>query len=81
MNINEGRTDRSLRGGAAVALGVAAAVSGLTEPAGIVMLVVAAVLLVTAVTGFCPIYRLLGVSTVERANRAASTRGTDHAPR
>jgi hypothetical protein len=70
-----------LRGGAAVVLVAVAAVAGLTEPAGILMLVVALVLLVTAAVGFCPLYRLLGVSTVGRAHRVTSSQSVDRASR
>lgn len=81
MIMNEGRTDRLLRGGAAAVLVAAAAVVGFTEWGGILLLGVAAVLLVTAATGFCPLYRLLGVSTVRRAHRVAPAGRADHASR
>jgi len=81
MMINEGRTDRVLRGGAAVVLVAVAVVTGLSEPAGILMLVVGAVLLVTAAIGFCPLYRLLGISTVRRAHRVTSSPSADRASR
>lgn len=63
MSHNEGSTDRILR----VVLALAAVVAGVTvgggTAVGIVLLVVAGVLLVTAATGFCPLYRVLGIST------------------
>lgn len=63
MKRNEGPVDRAIRG----ALGVVAVVAGvMVGPGGvlsIILYVVGAVLLVTAAVGFCPLYRLLGVST------------------
>jgi hypothetical protein len=81
MNINESRTDRMLRGGAAVVLVAVAAATGLTEPAGILMAVVAVVLLVTAATGFCPLYRLLGINTARGTQRVPSSQDPGRASR
>jgi hypothetical protein len=50
---------------AAVAVVVAFAV-GASSPLGIVLFVVAAVMVVTAVVGFCPLYRLFGLSTKKK---------------
>jgi hypothetical protein len=63
MKRNEGTTDRILRAIAAVAALAVALVVGLGSIAGIVLAVVGIVLGVTAATGFCPIYRVLGLST------------------
>ena len=63
MKRNEGTTDRILRAVAAVAALAAAAVIGFGSVAGIVLAVVAVVLGVTAATGFCPLYRVFGLST------------------
>ena len=49
-----------------VLAGVAFAV-GAGSVLGIVLLVLAAVLLVTAAVGFCPLYRLLGLRTASSA--------------
>lgn len=67
MNKNEGTTDRALRGVLAV---VAAAVAAFVAQGAvqIVLWVVAAILAVTAVVGFCPLYRLIGVSTCKVKN-------------
>ncbi len=63
MTANVGTADRVIR----VVLAVVAAIVGFSVGAGsvlgIVLLVVAAVLLVTAAVGFCPLYRLVGLST------------------
>jgi hypothetical protein len=64
MTRNMGTTDRLLR---AFVLGLAAlvaalAVGGGTLP-GILLLVVGAVMFATAAVGFCPLYKVLGIST------------------
>jgi hypothetical protein len=63
MRTNEGTTDRILRAAAGVVAVVIALMTGLGSVGGILTLVVAAILLVTAATGFCPLYRVLGLST------------------
>jgi uncharacterized membrane protein HdeD (DUF308 family) len=63
MKGNESNLDRIIRGVLGVALLLAAF---LAAPAGalqIVLIVIGAVLLVTGVIGFCPLYRILGLST------------------
>jgi hypothetical protein len=63
MTRNEGTIDRILRAVAAVAaVGVALAL-GLGTLGGLLLLVVAAILAVTAAVGFCPLYRVFGIST------------------
>lgn len=60
MTKNEGTVDRIVRGVAGVVgIGVAVALGG----AWWILGAVGAVLVVTAVTGFCGLYTLLGVST------------------
>lgn len=63
MRTNEGTTDRVLRAVAGVVALVIALMAGLGSVGGILMLVVGAILVVTAATGFCPLYRVFGVST------------------
>lgn len=63
MTRNLSTTDRVLRIVFAVVLALTAVVTGASSVLGIVMLVVAAVLAGTAAVGFCPLYRLLGLST------------------
>lgn len=63
MPRNESTIDRWVR----VLLAVLAGAVALAVSAGtvleVLLLVVAAVLLITAATGFCPLYRLAGLST------------------
>lgn len=63
MNANVGSPDKIIRVVLAVVLAVVAFVTGASSALGIVLLVVAAVLLVTAAVGFCPLYRVLGMNT------------------
>ncbi len=61
MTHNTGNTDRIARVVLAIVFAVAGIVVGGTL--GIVFFVLAAVMLVTAAVGFCPLYRLVGVNT------------------
>lgn len=63
MTRNEGTADRVIRLVAAVVAVVAAFAVGAGSVLGVVLLVVGAVMLVTAATGFCPLYRVFGLST------------------
>ena len=63
MNKNMGSTDRIIRLVIA-AIAVFLYFNGtLTGTVGIVALVVAAVFTLTSMVGFCPLYRLVGLST------------------
>ncbi|MCS6834940.1 MAG: DUF2892 domain-containing protein [Anaerolineae bacterium] len=61
LKVNEGTTDRIIRGVGGAALLVGGLLVG--DTAGIIMLVAGAMLLFTAATGFCGLYALLGIST------------------
>jgi len=63
MTRNEGTVDRSVRVLIAVVAVAAAFAVGAGSVLGIVLFAVAAVMLVTAAVGFCPLYRVLGLST------------------
>jgi uncharacterized membrane protein HdeD (DUF308 family) len=66
MKINEGRTDRIIR----IALGIVMLVLGIAVlPAGWlawVVNVLGAILLVTGIVGFCPLYALLKLNTLKK---------------
>jgi uncharacterized membrane protein len=65
MKVNEGPTDRIIR----AVLGVALVLAGLLAvegTAGIVLVVLGGIVLVTAATGFCGLYALLGISTLKK---------------
>jgi hypothetical protein len=64
MTKNESTLDRAIRGGIAVtALGTGLAVGGVFNPVGIVLFGVAGMAGWTAISGYCPLYSLLGIST------------------
>lgn len=63
MTTNIGATDRLIRLFLALAAVVIAWLVGTGGVAGIILLVVAAILALTAIVRFCPIYRALGAST------------------
>jgi hypothetical protein len=63
MNANVGSTDKIIRLVLALVAVVFAFVTGIATALGIMLLVVGVVLAATAVTGFCPLYRVLGMST------------------
>ncbi|MEB3322552.1 MAG: DUF2892 domain-containing protein [Synechococcaceae cyanobacterium] len=67
MGRNESGADRLIR----LLLGVGLAVAGLASSGGaaIALFVLAAVLLLTAAVGFCPLYRVLGISTCRLSGR------------
>jgi fatty acid desaturase len=65
MGRNENGIDRIIRVVIAIAAVVGAAAVGFGTVGAWILLVVAAIMLVTAVTGFCPLYRVFGLSTIK----------------
>ena len=66
MNLNMGKADRLIRTIIAVIL-IGLLIGGqVTGSLAILAGVVAAIFLVTSLVGFCPLYRLLGLSTCGR---------------
>ncbi len=64
MSINMGMLDRRLRGFlVAPAALIVAFVAGPGSIAGIVLLAVAVIMAATAVSGFCPLYRLFRIDS------------------
>jgi len=65
MKRNEGSTDRIIR----VILGIVLIIIGWlvlgNSTLGVILDIIGVILLITAITGFCAIYRLLGVSTIK----------------
>lgn len=68
MSTNESPIDRVIRVVIAVAAVVVAFVVGASSVLGIILFVVAAIMIVTAATGFCPLYRVFGMSTCKVSN-------------
>ena len=63
MHTNESSLDRVVRLVVAVVATVLGFVVGAGSVGGILLFVVAAIMLVTAAVGFCPLYRIFGIST------------------
>lgn len=68
MKQNVGNTDRLIRILIAVALVVASWFAGMGSIGGIVLLVLAVVLVLTASISFCPLYLPFGLSTRHTKN-------------
>ncbi len=66
MNKNTGDIDRAIRGGIAVIFAVLFATGIISGQWVTTIVVVAAIMLITAVAGFCPLYWILGVNTCRR---------------
>ena len=65
MKVNQGSIDRALRlASAGVLIGVGLGV--VQGPGGIAMAAVGVVPLLTGLSGFCPMYALLGIDTSHR---------------
>jgi len=63
MTSNTSTIDRIIRVVIAVIAVIAAVSVGASSTLGIVLFVVAAIMLGTAAVGFCPLYRIFGLST------------------
>ena len=63
---NTGNIDRVIRGGIAVLLAVLFATGGIGGQWVFAIAVVAAIMLITALAGFCPLYWVLGINTCKR---------------
>ncbi len=79
MKINMGSTDRVIRLILAVFIGILFVTGIIGGTSGIVLLVVAGILLITTITGFCGLYRLLGINTC-RLKAGKKGRGTEQEP-
>lgn len=78
MKKNMGRMDRTLRILVAAGAVAGSGVLGFSTAAGIVLLVVAAVMVATASAGYCPLYRLVGISTAGASDTEAGGQGVSH---
>lgn len=66
MKANMGTIDRSLRVLVAVTIGILYFTNLISGTMAIILLAVAAIFILTSVMSFCPVYRLLGVSTCRK---------------
>jgi hypothetical protein len=63
MSTNESTIDRIIRGVLGVAALIGAVVLGIGSVAGAILAAVGGILVITGAVGFCPLYRVLGIST------------------
>jgi hypothetical protein len=64
MTKNESTVDRAIRAGISLtAFGAGLSMGGVFTPVGATLLGVSAVAGLTAATGYCPLYTVLGIST------------------
>lgn len=75
MKVNMGTTDRRIRAFvvAPILILLSLAVFGIGSVAGIIALILAAVMLATSAVGSCPLYLPLGVNTCGRDTGASAT--------
>jgi hypothetical protein len=66
MKNNVGNTDKIVRLVVALILGGLYFGEVVTGTLGLVFLVIAAVMIITSLSGFCPLYALFGMNTCER---------------
>lgn len=66
MKKNMGTADRIIRVILAIAVGILYAAGQITGTAAVILGVLAVILLVTGVVGFCPLYAPFGISTMKR---------------
>jgi hypothetical protein len=63
MKKNMGTTDRVFRGIVTIGAVIVSGIIGFSTVGGIVLLAVAAIMTITAASGFCPLYSVLGIKT------------------
>ena len=68
MISNVSGVDRIVRVVIAIAAVIGAFAVGASSVLGIILFVVAAIMLITAAVGFCPLYRLFGLSTKKKVS-------------
>lgn len=66
MKKNMGNMDRIIRTVIAIAIAILYFTNTITGTPGTVLLVIAAILFLTSLVGFCPLYAPLGLSTCRR---------------
>ncbi|MBN1337905.1 MAG: DUF2892 domain-containing protein [Bacteroidales bacterium] len=66
MKTNMGSMDKILRIAAAVIIGILYFTNIIEGTLGIVLLIVAGIMVLTSLIGFCPAYTLLGMNTCKK---------------
>jgi len=78
MRRTVGKTDRVVRGFVAIGAVIGGGILGFSTGWGIVLLVVAAVMALTGASGYCPIYSVLRVDTLDQGHAGTSAHRTIH---
>lgn len=78
MNKTVGSPDRMVRVVLAIGAVTGAGIVGFTTIGGIVLLAVAAIMLVTAMTSVCPLYSMLRINTRRRGADTVTRPGPVH---
>ncbi len=78
MRKNMSTSDRGLRLLIAAGAVAGSGVLGFTTAWGIVLLVVAAIMIVTSMSGYCPLYSLLHTKTLRAGNAEPGDRHISH---
>ncbi|TAN30374.1 MAG: DUF2892 domain-containing protein [Actinomycetota bacterium] len=78
MKKTVGTIDRVIRVVVAIAAVIAAFSAGASTAWGIVLLIAALILLVTGLSGYCPIYSALNIDTLSSANKPSSGHRVAH---
>ena len=66
MKKNMGRTDKMIRSLAAIVIAILYFTNVLTGTLGLILLIIAAIFLVTSFVSFCPLYAPFGLSTCQK---------------
>ena len=74
MTQNENTTDRIISIIIALAALAGSIMIGITTIVGVILLIVAVVMVATAAVGFCPLYRLFGISTCKVSSTTESSK-------
>jgi hypothetical protein len=69
MKVNAAHWDRALRAIAGVVLFAVAIYSNLGSIISIILGILGAIMLIVAITGTCPVYSLIGVSTLKEKKK------------
>jgi len=78
MRRTVGNTDRAFRGVVVIGAVVGGGILGFSTGWGILLLVVAAVMALTGASGYCPIYTMLGIDTLDDEHTGTSAHRTFH---
>lgn len=74
IEVNEGPVDRAARIAVSILIAFATYVGMVSPPLDVLLYIFAAILFLTGVTGFCSLYKLMGISTLPKPAMPKRTR-------